>query len=169
MPIEINPWEDTLFNKSTFTLGVILSTGLAVAASAETVIKVGHGAAESFHMHRAILHFEKLVEAGSGGEIDVQIFPSSQMGPDREMIEGVQIEFDENFFILDKGREKEERSVVLVEDGMYRGFGYVSLEEVEGGVDVLRDAIKYYRHYPESVGIIRQFLYKGNGIQLIKF
>lgn len=79
-----------MFNKSTLTLGVILSTGLAVAASAETIIKVGHGAAESFHMHRALLHFEELVEAGSDGEIDVQIFPSSQMGPDREMIEGVQ-------------------------------------------------------------------------------
>jgi tripartite ATP-independent transporter DctP family solute receptor len=41
-------------------------------------------------MHRALLKFEELVETGSNGEIDVQIFPSSQMGPDREMIEGVQ-------------------------------------------------------------------------------
>lgn len=79
-----------MFSKSTFTLAAILSTGLAITASAETVIKIGHGAAESFHMHRALLHFEELVEAGSNGEIDVQIFPSSQMGPDREMIEGVQ-------------------------------------------------------------------------------
>lgn len=79
-----------MFTKSTMALGAILSAGLAFAASAETVIKVGHGAAESFHMHRALLHFEELVEAGSNGEIDVQIFPSSQMGPDREMIEGVQ-------------------------------------------------------------------------------
>ena len=79
-----------MFSKTTFTLAAILSTGLAITASAETVIKIGHGAAESFHMHRALLHFEELVEAGSNGEIDVQIFPSSQMGPDREMIEGVQ-------------------------------------------------------------------------------
>ncbi|WP_270731404.1 TRAP transporter substrate-binding protein [Shimia sp. Alg240-R146] len=76
--------------KSNIALGAILSAGLAFTASAETVIKVGHGAAESFHMHRALMHFEELVEAGSNGEIDVQIFPSSQMGPDREMIEGVQ-------------------------------------------------------------------------------
>jgi tripartite ATP-independent transporter DctP family solute receptor len=82
--------EETMFTKSTIALGAILSAGLAFTASAETVIKVGHGAAESFHMHRALLHFEELVEAGSNGEIDVQIFPSSQMGPDREMIEGVQ-------------------------------------------------------------------------------
>jgi tripartite ATP-independent transporter DctP family solute receptor len=79
-----------MFTKSTIALSVILSAGLAFTASAETVIKIGHGAAESFHMHRALLHFEELVEAGSNGEIDVQIFPSSQMGPDREMIEGVQ-------------------------------------------------------------------------------
>ena len=79
-----------MFNKSTFAISAVLSAGLAFAASAETVIKIGHGAAESFHMHRALLKFEELVETGSNGEIDVQIFPSSQMGPDREMIEGVQ-------------------------------------------------------------------------------
>ncbi|MES0862561.1 TRAP transporter substrate-binding protein [Ruegeria sp. SCPT10] len=79
-----------MFKKSTLALGFVMSAGLAFAASAETVIKVGHGAAEAFHMHRALLKFEELVEAGSNGEIDVQIFPSSQMGPDREMIEGVQ-------------------------------------------------------------------------------
>ena len=82
--------EDTLQKFSTFALGATLSFGLAFGASAETAIKIGHGATETFHMHRALLKFEELVEAGSGGEIDVQIFPSSQMGPDREMIEGVQ-------------------------------------------------------------------------------
>ena len=79
-----------MLKKSTFALSVVISAGLAFSASAETVIKIGHGAAEAFHMHRALLKFEELVEAGSDGEIDVQIFPSSQMGPDRELIEGVQ-------------------------------------------------------------------------------
>lgn len=79
-----------MLRKSTFALTAALSFGLAFSAAAETVIKVGHGANEQFHMHRALLKFEELVEAGSDGEIDVQIFPSSQMGPDREMIEGVQ-------------------------------------------------------------------------------
>lgn len=88
--LELNPWEDTLFKKSTLALSVAVSAGLTFAASAETIIKVAHGAAEAFHMHRALLKFEELVEAGSNGDIDVQIFPSSQMGPDREMIEGVQ-------------------------------------------------------------------------------
>jgi tripartite ATP-independent transporter DctP family solute receptor len=37
-----------------------------------------------------LLHFQELLEKGSNGEIEVRIFPSSQLGPDREMIESVQ-------------------------------------------------------------------------------
>lgn len=77
---------------NTFALAItaLIATAAAGTASAQTVIKVGHGANEQYHMHRALLKFEELVEERSGGDFDVQIFPSSQMGPDREMIEGVQ-------------------------------------------------------------------------------
>ena len=75
--------------KLAFTIGAAIAL-LSGTAAAETVLRIGHGANEQYHMHRALLHFEEQVEAGSNGEIDVQIFPSSQMGPDREMIEGVQ-------------------------------------------------------------------------------
>ena len=70
-------------------LAVTLVPGSAMA-SKKTVIKIGHGANEKYHMHRAILEFKRLVEEGSDGRFEVQVFPSSQMGPDREMIEGVQ-------------------------------------------------------------------------------
>ena len=70
-------------------LTAILVPSYAVAASKQ-VIKIGHGANEKYHMHRALLEFKRLVEEGSNGNIEIQIFPSSQMGPDREMIEGVQ-------------------------------------------------------------------------------
>jgi len=79
-----------MFKKSLIVLATAAALGLSVSASAATALKIGHGANEQFHMHRALLKFEELVEAGSNNEIDVQIFPSSQMGPDREMIEGVQ-------------------------------------------------------------------------------
>ncbi|AKO99149.1 tripartite ATP-independent periplasmic transporter solute receptor, DctP family (plasmid) [Marinovum algicola DG 898] len=77
-------------NTYVFAVAALMTAGIAGAAAAETVIKVGHGANEQYHMHRALLKFEELVEERSGGDFDVQIFPSSQMGPDREMIEGVQ-------------------------------------------------------------------------------
>lgn len=62
----------------------------SVVTSAATVVRVGHGASESYHMHRAMIRFQEVVNAKSKGRFDVQIFPSSQMGPDREMIESVQ-------------------------------------------------------------------------------
>jgi hypothetical protein len=46
-----------MFNKIVITLGETLFLGQAQAA---TVIKVGHGANNKYHMHRALLHFEKL-------------------------------------------------------------------------------------------------------------
>ena len=76
--------------KLTIALAAAASMTIATTAAAETALRIGHGANEQYHMHRALLHFEELVESGSNGEIDVQIFPSSQMGPDREMIEAVQ-------------------------------------------------------------------------------
>ncbi len=62
----------------------------STATTAATVVRVGHGANENYHMHRALLRFEEVLEKHSKGKFDVQIYPSSQMGPDREMIEGVQ-------------------------------------------------------------------------------
>ncbi|HZG85932.1 DctP family TRAP transporter solute-binding subunit [Paenibacillus sp.] len=51
-------------------------------------IKIGHGASESYHMHRAWLNFKETLE--SAGNFAVEIYPSSQFGNDAEMIENVQ-------------------------------------------------------------------------------
>lgn len=79
-----------MYKKYLTILTSMAALSMSAPSFAKTIIKIGHGTNEQFHMHRALLKFEELVEAGSQGEIDVQIFPSSQMGPDREMIEGVQ-------------------------------------------------------------------------------
>ena len=79
-----------MLKKSVVTFGILFCIGLGLQAQAATVIKIGHGANENYHMHRALLHFQELLEKGSNGEIEVRIFPSSQLGPDREMIESVQ-------------------------------------------------------------------------------
>ncbi|WP_146493255.1 TRAP transporter substrate-binding protein [Vibrio cyclitrophicus] len=63
---------------------------LSTSVTAATTIRIGHGANETFHLHRALEKFKEDVETKSDGELKVQIFANSQMGPDREMIEGVQ-------------------------------------------------------------------------------
>lgn len=83
--------------------------------------------------------------------------------------EAIKIDFEDNFFLIDKGRTNEEKSIILVEDGVYRGFGYVSLEELNDHPDSLKDAIKPFRHHPEIVKIIHSFIYKKNDIKMMKF
>ncbi len=53
----------------------------------KTVIRIAHGASESYHLHRAMLKFKDLVE--QSGLFEVEIYPSSQFGNDAEMIESV--------------------------------------------------------------------------------
>lgn len=74
-------------------------TALAVAsicsfgasnASAEILLKVGHSAQPTHHMHKAWLKFADLVSAGSKGEIKVEVYPADQMGTSLEQMEYVQ-------------------------------------------------------------------------------
>lgn len=74
--------------------------------------------------------------------------------------------FERDFFILDQGRCPEEMSVVLVEEGNYRGYGYVDRERLNGQTDELRDAIKPFPGNPETTRIIQRYLSKGNGVKV---
>lgn len=61
----------------------------ACGASQDEVktIKIGHGASEAYHMHRAWVKFKEVLE--KEGKFKVEIYPSSQFGNDTEMIESV--------------------------------------------------------------------------------
>lgn len=74
-----------------------------------------------------------------------------------------------NFFLLDQGRNLEEKSVVLVEEGEYRGYGYVEAASLSGELDELRDAIKWKEHNPEVMRILQGFLAKPKGVKMIPF
>ena len=58
-----------------FLLVIMLVPSVSMA-SKKTIIKIGHGANEKYHMHRALLEFKRLVEEGSNGSMEIQIFPS---------------------------------------------------------------------------------------------
>ncbi len=68
-------------------LAAALSAGNALAA---TVIKFGHDQPEASPHHQAALKWKELVEAGTGGEVTVQIFPSNQLGSGTQMVEQLQ-------------------------------------------------------------------------------
>lgn len=66
--------------------------------------------------------------------------------------------FDDDFYVLDIGRDPGELSVILVERGLYRGFGYLSKEGFSGRPDEVRDAIKYVPGNPETNRIIHRYI-----------
>ncbi|MGN7298095.1 TRAP transporter substrate-binding protein [Ferdinandcohnia sp. SAFN-114] len=68
------------------TLAACGSNGASGGDKVKT-IKIGHGAAESLHMHQAWLKFKEELEKDGGFE--VEIYPSSQFGNDAEMVESV--------------------------------------------------------------------------------
>ncbi len=74
-----------------------------------------------------------------------------------------------NFVLLDKGRSPEEQSVILVEDGEYRGFGFIDAENLNGSLDELKNAVKFYEHNPEVHRILQGYLAKANGYKMIPF
>ncbi len=77
--------------------------------------------------------------------------------------------FDENFIILDKGRNESDRAVILVEDGNYKGFGYISSEDVQYGIEELKECIKPVAENFEANQIIRGYLEKGKVQNIIQF
>ena len=77
--------------------------------------------------------------------------------------------FEDDFFIIDKGRETDERSIVLIEEGIYRGYGYVHLEELNNHPDELKESIKPLKHHPEIVKIIHSFLSKDKKLKRLIF
>ena len=60
----------------------------------EITIKIGHSGAPDGHADIAAVKFKELVESGSDGLMTVEVFPSSQMGSERDLVEGAQLGFD---------------------------------------------------------------------------
>ena len=84
-------------------------------------------------------------------------------------IESFKIDFPDDFILIDDGRNLEEKSVVLVENGRYLGFGYIDQSDINGNINELKDAVKPYAHNPDVVRIILNYMSKKNGFKLIKF
>ena len=62
-----------------------------------------------------------------------------------------------SFIIFDRGRHAEERSLVLIEDHKYRGYGYLD-KNSQCSPDELTDSIKPARYYPDANDLIRSWM-----------
>jgi DNA polymerase-3 subunit epsilon len=71
-----------------------------------------------------------------------------------------------NFFIIDKGRDDEERSAIKVVNGKYSGFGYFNINEMGFGLTAVHDCIQSSDDNQDIQVILKQYL-KGSKIEKI--
>ena len=72
-------------------LAGVLVLGLAVAANAaDFVFKLGHIADPENPYAKGAEKFAQLVKEKTGGKVEIQVFPSSQLGNQRDLVEGTQ-------------------------------------------------------------------------------
>lgn len=117
--------------------------------------------------HELCLRFCGLMEEGSvcfnhqikkcngicGGEEEVELYNKRA----NKILERYLFEHS-NFVLLDKGRTAEERSVVLVEEGRYSGYGYFDASDPVTSPADVKDMVKRSYGHPDSNDLIKSWL-----------
>ena len=77
--------------------------------------------------------------------------------------------FKENHFaLIDHGKHNEERSIILVENGHYVGYGYIDKAASFSTIEECKDYIKKAEFYPDSDDLIKGYL-KNNRLKTVVF
>jgi len=74
-----------------------------------------------------------------------------------------------NMIIIDKGRKISERSAVLVENGILKGYAFYDLNYQITNVEILKNIIIPMDNNRDTRNIIQGFLRKNKGFKIIKF
>lgn len=120
-------------------------------------LQPGNGACFNFHLKQCL-------GACAGQEV-----PESYNERARLAKETLSTIFEQNFFLIDKGRHSNEKSVVLVENGYYRGYGYLDADESIGNLEMLRGMIHPFPGNPETTRIIQRYLSQNSSVQVLPF
>ena len=74
-----------------------------------------------------------------------------------------------NMIILDRGRTYDERSAVLVENGVYKGYCFYELNYQITNIDILKNILIPMQHNRDTKTIIQGYLRKNKVFKVIQF
>lgn len=97
-----------------------------------------------------------------------EIAPEEYNSRVEEFIEASQFE-NENMVVIDKGRSLEERSAILIENGIYKGYCFYDLNYQITNIEVLRNIIIPMQNNRDTKNIIQAFLRKHRVMKIVKF
>jgi DNA polymerase-3 subunit epsilon len=75
---------------------------------------------------------------------------------------------NDNMLIIDKGREVDEHSVILIENGVYKGFGFYNLNFQINNIEILKSIISPMQNNRDAQHIIRTYLRKYKVQKIVK-
>ena len=76
---------------------------------------------------------------------------------------------NENFIIIDKGREVEENSVILIENNIVISYGYTNLAYQENNIDILKSVLTIIKNKEMSKTIIKNYLNRNKVQKIVRF
>jgi DNA polymerase-3 subunit epsilon len=76
---------------------------------------------------------------------------------------------NENMVIIDRGRTLQERSAVLIEGGIYKGYCFYDLNYQITNTDVLNNIIIHMQNNRDTRNIIKAYLRKHKVMKIVKF
>jgi len=71
-------------------LALVLSTPASHAQS-KIVLKAGHTSSLIYQHHIGLLKMNDIIKSRTNGQVEIQIFPMSQLGNERDLVEGIQL------------------------------------------------------------------------------
>ncbi|MFB3817075.1 MAG: TRAP transporter substrate-binding protein [Candidatus Methylomirabilales bacterium] len=115
-----------------------LAAGSAPAEAARVSLKLGHIRADTSPTHKAAVKFAELVAQKTGGEVDIKVFPNSQLGGILDMFTGMKA-----------------GSLEMVYGGI-NTYGFI-----KGGEAFQITAVPFlYRDYEHMRGVLRSPVFK---------
>lgn len=85
----------------------------------------------------------------------------------QEMIDKYSYE-DQNLLIIDRGREIDEKSALLIEDGEFKGIGYFNLNYQLNNIDIVRSVITPMKNDRDVRHIIQSYLRRNKRLKTIQ-
>ena len=76
---------------------------------------------------------------------------------------------NKNMVIIDKGRDIDERSAILIENGVFKGLGFFNLNYQINNIDVLESIITPMQNNRDTQHIIQSYLRRNKKVKLIVF
>jgi DNA polymerase III subunit epsilon len=75
----------------------------------------------------------------------------------------------ESMILIDKGRNSGERSAVLIENGIYKGYAFYDLNHQITHIDILKNILIPMQNNRDTRNIIQAYIRKSKTLKIIKF